>query len=104
MVRWDSTIRKVIVYVGYSSAIAFGLLFAYAAIYLLLLDGKLCWPAGRDPVTGLNKFRIEPRFYLAGRFVTVVMAPAHACDRQIRSEYWSTVEFPSGRTLKVPTP
>lgn len=78
------------------------LLVAYFIAYLALLGGKVYYPVGTDPVTGINRFRIEPEFRIDGELTEAVFAPALRIDRRIRTEYWKTIENSDGRSWKNP--
>jgi hypothetical protein len=61
----------------------------YSAAYFSMLQGRLYRPIGTNPVTGVNKFVIEPRYYGEG-YVPTFFAPIHAIDRQyVRPDYWA---------------
>lgn len=102
MFQNNSAFRKTVKCLGFGLLFVFGLFLAYYGTYLSLLAGKVYSPNGRDPITGRNTFDIEPTFHLDGDLIALLMSPAHHCDRQLRSEYWSTVEHSSGLTWKNP--
>ena len=77
-------------------------LVAYLGSYFALLDRKVYWPAGVDPVTRQNIFKTRPRYLIDGELVERMLDPVHRLDRILRKEYWETIEKTNGGKWKNP--
>lgn len=95
-------LRKISLVTGYVLGGPLILLLCYYGLYLCLLERKLYELNGRDPVTGQNRMEIIPSYRLDGDPVALVLAPAHQFDRQIRGDYWTTIEHSDGQRWKNP--
>jgi hypothetical protein len=62
----------------------------YASAYFALLEGKQYrGPISTNPVTGANKFIVEPRYRIGG-YTEALFAPIHGIDRHyVRPDYWA---------------
>ncbi|MFN0054263.1 MAG: hypothetical protein ACKV0T_18970 [Planctomycetales bacterium] len=78
-------------------ALAIGL---YLGAYFLLLERKVYRPAGIDLKSGQNQFEILPGYRTAASWVGIALFPAHRIDRQLRSEFWMTIENSRGTNWK----
>jgi len=74
----------------------------YCGAYLLLLNGKLYWPAGIDSSSGQNLYSIAPKYRIESGWVARSLAPAHWLDQRVRADHWATIEHSSGRKWKNP--
>jgi hypothetical protein len=74
----------------------------YLGSFHLLLERKLAMPTGVDAKTGQNLFDCVPQYRIRERWVETAMRPALWIDRQIRADYWTTIEHSNGRKWKNP--
>ena len=65
---------------------------AYFAAYFVALEGKVYRVTGVEPVSGINRHAIEPRFRFGDVTSNSFFKPALRVDRHSRSDYWTTVE------------
>jgi len=65
---------------------------AYFAAYLAAVEGKVYRFIGIEPVSGINRYAIEPSFRFRDSASSAFFKPALWVDRHIRSEYWNTIE------------
>ncbi len=68
---------------------------AYFAAYFAAVEGKVYRFIGIEPVSGINRYAIEPSFRFRDSASIAFFKPALWVDRHIRNEYWNTVESKS---------
>jgi hypothetical protein len=83
--------------------LALALPLTYYAAYFAALEGKVYYSAGVDPVSGVNRYLIEPRFRFGDTGSRGFFRPALWIDSRIRPDYWNTIENKStGRKWRNP--
>lgn len=76
---------------------------SYPVAYLALLDRKLYWPVGADPVTQQVTYETLPSYRVNEPSVERFFAPVHRVDRVLRNDFWNTIELSNGQKWKNPS-